>query len=69
MKNMDATTLSVIEMAKSGDFSGGLKVGTLDNGGVGIAPFHELSGSVSSELASEVEALRKGINSGSIKMN
>ena len=69
MKNMDATTLSVIEMAKSGDFAGGLKVGTLDNGGVGIAPFHELSSSVSSELASEVEALRKGIISGSIKMN
>ena len=69
MKNMDATTLSVIEMAKSGDFAGGLKVGTLDNGGVGIAPYHDLSSSVSSELASEVEALRKGIISGSIKMN
>ena len=69
MKNMDATTLSVIEMAKSGNFSGGLTAGTLENGGVGIAPYHELSSSVSSDLAAEVEALREGIISGSIKMN
>ena len=69
LKNMDVTTLNVIEMVKSGNFSGGLTVGTLENGGVGIAPYHELSSSVSSELASEVETLRKGIISGSIKMN
>ena len=68
MKKMDVTVLDVIEMVKSGKFSGGLTVGTLENGGVGLAPYHELSSSVSSELADEVEELRKGIIAGSIKM-
>ena len=66
---MDVTVLSVIESVKSGSYSGGVTVGTLENGGVGIAPYHDLSSEVSSELASEVEALRKGIISGSIVMN
>ena len=61
--------MSVIESVKSGSFKGGVTVGNLENGGVGIAPYHELSSSVSSDLAAEVEALRKGIISGSIKMN
>jgi len=69
LKKMDVTVLSVIESVKSGSYSGGVTVGTLENGGVGIAPYHELSSEVSSELASEVEALRKGIISGSIVMN
>ena len=69
LKKMDVTVLSVIESVKSGSYSGGVTVGTLENGGVGIAPYHDLSSEVSSELASEVEALRKGIISGSIVMN
>ena len=69
LKKMDVTVLSVIESVKSGSYSGGITVGTLENGGVGIAPYHDLASEVSSELASEVEALRKGIISGSIVMN
>ena len=69
LKKMDVTVLSVIESVKSGSYSGGITVGTLENGGVGIAPYHDLANEVSSELASEVEALRNGIISGSIVMN
>ena len=69
LKKMDVTVLSVIESVKSGSYSGGVTVGTLENGGGGIAPYHDLSSEVSSELASEVEALRKGIISGSIVIN
>ena len=69
LKRMDVTVLAVIESVKSGSFSGGVTVGNLENGGVGIAPYHELANVVSSELASEVEDLRKGIISGSIVMN
>ncbi|KPG87446.1 hypothetical protein AEQ27_02545, partial [Frigoribacterium sp. RIT-PI-h] len=41
-------------------------VGTLDNGGVGLAPFHDLASSVSPELSSELDALRDQIASGAV---
>ena len=63
-----AKSADVARLAVKGN-SGGITVGTLENGGVGIAPCHDLASEVSSELASEVEALRKGIISGSIVMN
>ena len=66
---MDVTTLSVIEEVKSGNFSGGLMVGTLENNGVGIAPFHSLASVVPSDLSAEIDEIRKGIISGSIVMN
>jgi basic membrane protein A len=69
MKAMDATVLAVIESVLDGSFEGGLAVGTLENNGVGIAPFHDLAGAVSSDLAAEVEALRAGIIDGSVSIN
>ena len=69
LKHMDVTTLSVIEEVKSGNFSGGLMVGTLENNGVGIAPFHSLASVVPSDLSAEIDEIRKGIISGSIVMN
>ena len=69
MKNMDATTTSAIESVKNGSYKGGLLVGTLENNGVGIAPFHDLSDSVSSSLKSEVATLRAKIIDGSLSIN
>jgi basic membrane protein A len=63
------TADAVVEITKSsidGDFDSSAFVGTLENGGVDIAPFHDLEASVSSELAAEVEALRADIISGTI---
>ena len=69
LKRMDATVLAVIESALDGSFTGGLAVGTLTNDGVGIAPYHDLSGAVSSDLAAEIDALRAGIIDGSVSLN
>ena len=69
LKRMDATVLAVIESALDGSFTGGLAVGTLANNGVGIAPYHDLSGAVSSDLAAEIDALRAGIIDGSVSLN
>jgi basic membrane protein A len=63
------TADAVVEITKSsidGDFDNSAFVGTLENGGVDIAPFHDLAASVSTELAAEVEALRADIVSGTI---
>ncbi len=40
LKNMDITTKDAIKAAKDGTFKGGVTVGTLTNGGVGLAPYH-----------------------------
>ena len=52
-----------------GTFKGGTNVvGTLANGGVGLAPYHNFDGQVSAELKAEIEALKADIISGKIKL-
>jgi basic membrane protein A and related proteins len=66
MKNIDKTVVAVIRRAMDGTFEGGAVVGTLESGGVGIAPFHDLESEVSDELKAELEAIEQGIRDGSI---
>lgn len=65
-KRMDATVLGVIKQAMEGSFEGGVLVGTLANGGVDMAPFHDMEELVSDELKQELEAIRQGIIDGTI---
>jgi basic membrane protein A len=67
-KKMDATVMQAIEAAMGDSFEGGVIVGTLENGGVGLAPFHDLDSAVSAEMKSELEAIGKGIIDGSISV-
>jgi basic membrane protein A len=66
MKRMDSTVYQVIEMTMAGDFEGGVIVGTLENGGVDLAPFHDLADEVPDELEAELAEVRAGIIDGSI---
>jgi len=68
LKRMDSTVLAAIRQAKEGTFKGGLLVGTLENGGVDLAPLHEFERAVSDELKGELEAVRRGIVDGSISV-
>ncbi len=68
MKNMDATVLQVIEMAMNDTFQGGVIVGTLESGGVGLAPMHDMEQAVPAELKAELDNIRQGIIDGSIKV-
>jgi basic membrane protein A len=63
---MDVTTMNVIQSVIDGTFQGGVTVGTLDNGGVGLAPYHSLAGEVSSELQGEVDTVAQQIISGEL---
>jgi basic membrane protein A and related proteins len=49
-------------------FKGGNYVGTLANGGVGLAPFHDFASKVPASLQSELNQIKAGIISGSIKV-
>ena len=68
-KRMDATVREVIALAQAGDFEGGVLVGTLENGGVDLAPFHDMEDLVPAELKEQVEAIRAGIIDGSIAVD
>jgi basic membrane protein A len=66
MKNMHIAVRDAIKMAKEGTFQGGVYVGTLKNGGVGIAPFHQFDSAVPASLKAELEEVQKGIIAGTI---
>lgn len=68
MKLMDATTLQVIETVVNDTFEGGNILGTLENEGVALAPFHDLAGMVSDELQAELDQLKADIIAGTIIM-
>lgn len=68
-KRMDATVRAVIETAMNDEFEGGVLVGTLQNGGVGIAPFHDMDALVPDDLKAELILLREGIIDGSISVS
>lgn len=68
LKNISTAVYDVVTGAATGGFDSTPYVGTLDNGGVGIAPFHDFESAVDSELAAQVEALIAGIIDGSIEV-
>ena len=66
MKNMDVAVFDAIQAAVDDSFEGGVYFGTLENGGVGLAPFHEFDSKVSDELKQEIEDLEAQIISGEL---
>lgn len=66
LKNMDAVTFAVIESVLDGTFEGGLAFGTLENGGVGLAPYHNLESMVSAELQAELDDLAAKLIAGEV---
>jgi basic membrane protein A len=69
LKNMNVTTMDAINLVLQGTFAGGTTLGTLANGGVGIAPFHDLESLVSADLMAELEAVQQGIIGGTIDVS
>jgi basic membrane protein A len=67
MKNMDNSVYDVIKGKMDDNFDGcGVYVGDLANGGVGIAPYHDLEDTIPDELKAEIEDLKQAIISGEI---
>ncbi len=68
LKNMDVTTFNAIQAVVDGTFEGGVTVGTLANGGVGLAPYHDMDGSVPQALKDQIETIKAGIIDGSVSV-
>ncbi|NLF01947.1 MAG: hypothetical protein GX601_13320, partial [Anaerolineales bacterium] len=68
MKQMDQSCYEVVKETIEGDFKGCTNyIGTLANGGVDIAPYHDVDDQVPDALKAEVEDLKAKIISGEIK--
>ena len=65
-KGMDVSVTEAISEAIDGTFSNELYNGTLENGGVGLAPYHDFDSVIPQELKDKIEELKAGIIDGSI---
>ncbi len=67
-KAMDVAVLNAIKAAQDGSFANEPYVGTLDNDGTGLAPYHDFDAKIPAELKSEIDKIKSDIVSGSIKI-
>ena len=66
MKGMGNAVFDTIEAAVNGEFSSEPYVGTLENGGVSLAPYYDFEDQVPAELQAEIEDLRDQIIAGDL---
>ncbi|CAM3053324.1 BMP family protein [Actinomyces slackii] len=66
VKEIGASVFDTVKEASSGSFTSKPYIGTLDNGGVALAPFHDQDSKVPAEVKTRVEELRTQIIDGSI---
>jgi basic membrane protein A len=68
LKNMKVSTYEAILSSGEDNFDPEAYVGTLENDGVGLAPFHNFEDKVSDTVTAELEEIKAGIIDGSIKV-
>lgn len=66
VKEIDNAVLDTAKLAANDEFTADPYVGTLENEGVSIAPFHDFESEVPAELQDELDALREAIISGEV---
>jgi basic membrane protein A len=66
VKNSDNATYDVIKTLVDNSFKGGTYLGTLKNGGVGIAPYHDFDTRIPAGLKTGIEQLKKDIIDGKV---
>lgn len=68
LKLMTEAVEDVIKEGMEGNFSNESYIGTLENGGVSIAPFHDFEDQVSDEIKNELKQIEEDIISGKLKV-
>ncbi|WP_298459451.1 BMP family protein [uncultured Cellulomonas sp.] len=68
LKGMDVSTYEAVMAAGEGEFDPEAYVGTLENGGVGLAPLHNFEDDVDPALMAEVEELQQAIIDGEVQV-
>ena len=68
LKKIDIAVKDTIGQAVNGEFTSEEYVGTLENDGTGLAPFHDFEDQVPQELKDQLETIRQGIIDGTIEV-
>jgi basic membrane protein A and related proteins len=68
-KGIDVATYDTVLAAGNDDFDATPYVGTLENGGVGIADYHDYADKVSADLDAAIQDLKAQIISGDVKVS
>ena len=68
MKGMDVAVEEAITASLNGNFTNEVYTGTLENGGVGLAPYHEQEGAIPAELDAKIQELKQQIIDGELKV-
>ncbi len=66
LKNMQDAVTEIVKDDMDGNFDSSPFIGTLENGGVEIAPYHDLAPRVTPELQAQIEQLRADIIDGTV---
>ncbi len=67
MKNVDVAVYNYLKTVADGSVKAGISANTLQNGGVGLAPFHDWESKIPAELKAQIQKASDGIKDGSIK--
>ena len=67
-KNLTNSVQQYVEKAATGTFPTGNYIGTLQNDGTGLAPFHDFESKVPSKLKSQLDQVKADIISGKINI-
>lgn len=65
-KGMDVAVFDAVKAAKDGKFDNKPYVGSLEDGGTGLSPFHEFDSKIPADVKNELKAIKDDINSGKI---
>jgi basic membrane protein A len=68
VKGISQAVSATVESAAHGKYLSGSYMGTLSNGGTGLAPFHDFASQVPAALQTELNTLKQDIENGTIKI-
>jgi len=69
MKNVDVAVYNYLRTVADGSVKAGISTGTLQNGGVGLAPFHDWDSKIPADLKTQIQKASDGIKDGSIRID
>lgn len=69
LKKIDVAVFNTIKDAKAGKFTGGNMTYSIADGGVDIAPFHELDAQVSADMKAEIKTIKQALIDGTLTVD
>jgi basic membrane protein A len=66
MKNVDVAVYNYLKTVADGSVQAGISTAILQNGGVGLAPFHDWDSKIPADLKAQIQKASDGIKDGSI---